>query len=89
MRCYFQIDAKKTCHQLDRIDNTISIDFLSKEIDIDYVRTISEIERTNRCLIGIDRPKYKVIRVNIPVSIDFSNLQNRFLPNTGEYYLNS
>lgn len=87
MKCYFEIDFLKRVTSIERTSISIETELKRKTISIDRIVALWLAQKARKT-ITIDRFTYKVIRVNIPVPFDFVYLQNEFLPNKGEYFLN-
>jgi hypothetical protein len=87
MKCKFDIDFKRPTTLLNFKRPTISTELKRNTIFINRLISRWLIEKQTK-KIFIDRIKYKIVRVNVPVPFDFVILQNDYLPTKGEYFLN-
>lgn len=87
MRCYSEIDFKRKTISIEEKLFDIFIELKRKTFSVDRIFILYLLEQ-KRKQIAIDKMKYKVISIYIPYFTDWVILQNDYLPNSGEYYLN-
>ncbi len=87
MKYSFDIEYRRPTVAIDRTVKNISTELKRKTTVIDRIVATWLIEKQESYVV-IDKPTYKVIRVNVPIPFDFVYLQNDYLPNKGEYFLN-
>lgn len=87
MKCYKEIDFKKSTIDIDRKLFNIITERKRSTTAIDRIIALWFLEK-QRKIVSIDKEKYKVITVRIPYPEDWVILQNEYLPFLGEYFLN-
>jgi hypothetical protein len=87
MRCYGEIDFHRPTTVIEKISSTIQTNLNRRIISIDRVVALWLLEK-QRSTISIDKETYKVISVYVPYFTEWVILQNDYLPQAGEYFLN-
>ena len=87
MKCSFEIDYLRKNTIIEKQFHNFSVEKKTATTKIDRLVALWLIEK-HRKQIVIIKPEYRVIRVNVPYFTDWVILQNDFLPQVGEYFLN-
>lgn len=84
---YGKIDYLRKTTTLERKSYTVNVNLKKTPVIIDRIQVAWLLEKRKR-RISIERSKYKILTINIPMYSDWVILHNDYLPVQGEYFLN-
>jgi hypothetical protein len=87
MKCYGEIDFKRSTIDIEEKLYNLSTELKRNTISIDRLVSLWLIEKQVKKVL-IVKDKYKIISVHVPFFTDWVILQNDYLPIQGEYFLN-